>query len=129
MQRTPVLVTALARGAQWGLPWLFILAVSAGAAYAMAVAFAPGSPAREPMSLAVQEAPPDGSATTERVLMPSIDAGMDPSAGTLAVARAETPPAGDRLSSDDACATSGPMLYVGLNTWIHDPNVPCNDAP
>jgi hypothetical protein len=120
------------RGARWGLPWLCILTISATAAYAMTVALAARLPAGDkPMSLAVQEAPVGGLVTSERALILSIDSGADPSMAT--VARTTSPAAIDSPSTSDAYATSGPMLYVGLNTWIHYPQssvAPCRfDAP
>lgn len=127
MNQTHGLVTALVRVAQWGLPWLCILMIAGTAAYAMTVAFAHTLPAGDqPMSLAGEQAPATGSATSRGALMASIDPGVDPSAGTVAVSRTAIPDAAD-LSSDDTCAASGPMLYVGLGTWIHDPSVPCHD--
>jgi hypothetical protein len=59
-------------------------------------------------------------------IMSSIDPRMDSFEGT-AVARTATPPASDQLSSDDACGTGRPMVYVGLGSWIRDPNVVCHD--
>src|SRR5262249_35276685 len=127
MNQTHGLVSALIRGARWGLPWLCILTISGAAAYAMTSAFAPRLPAGDqPVSLALEQAPATGSTTSGGALMALIDPGVDPSAGTLAVARTATPDAAG-LSSREACAASGPMLYVGLNTWIHDPSVPCHD--
>jgi hypothetical protein len=96
----------LGRKARWGLPWLCILAISVSAADSMTVGLAHGLPAGDtPLSLAVREVPAGGLATGEPA-----EAGNSP--------------------RDDACATRGPMVYVGLGTWIHDPNVPCrDDAP
>ncbi|HEY1294921.1 MAG TPA: hypothetical protein VGJ60_17725 [Chloroflexota bacterium] len=123
MNQTHGLVTALVRGARWGFPWLCILTISGTAAYAMTAALALSD---QPMSFAVEQAPATGSATNEGALITWIDLGVELSASTLAVSREATPDAAG-LATDDACAASGPRLYVGLNTWIHDPTVPCRD--
>jgi hypothetical protein len=127
MNRTPGPVTVLVRGARWGLPWLCILTISASAAYGMTVALAARPPMGDkPMGLAVREAPVGGLLTSEGALMLLIDSGADPSMAT--VARTTSPPAIDSPSTSNACTTSGPMLYVGLNAWIHDSQssvVPC----
>ena len=104
MQSKSLRVETVVRGARWGLPWICVLAISTCLAYAMTVAVAGGSYA--------------GDSMTTFAVMPA------------EVASTTTPASIDRLSSDDACATRRPMLYVGLNSWIHDPDVPCrDDAP
>lgn len=101
MQSRCLPVETVVRGARWGLPWICVLAISTCLAYAMAVAVAGGSYA--------------GDSLTTITVVPA------------EIASTTTPASIDRLSSDDACATRGPMLYVGLSSWIHDPNVPCHD--
>ena len=85
MNQTFGLISVLIRAARWGLPWLFVLTISAGAAYAMTVALGPAS---------------DKS---------------------------------DVPSTQGACVATAPMVYVGLNSWIHDPGYPVetcqDDAP
>jgi hypothetical protein len=112
--------SALAGAARWGLPWLCAFGVSAGVAAAITAALPRGSSAwATPMSFAV--APRS-----------SIEAGVDPSAGALAVASTTTLQAIDRsFSNAEACDMSGGRtLYVGLNTWIAaQPTVePCPDS-
>jgi hypothetical protein len=66
--------------------------------------------ADKPTIIAVEEVPIGGSAT-----------------GGSAT---REPATVDRASRDDVCAASGSLMYVGLNTWVHDPNVRCHhNAP
>jgi hypothetical protein len=98
MTPTPGLSTAAVRAARWGLPWLSVLALSAGLAYAMTLAVANGAPAGDaPATRIVAQAPAE--APVSRVPGWS----------------AATPAAIDRFSSEETCDTSGGrLLYIGL---------------
>jgi hypothetical protein len=97
MHRSPGSPTALGRIAWWGLPWLLILLVPVGAAYATTVALTSRLPVREAPTSIVADAAP----VHERVRS----------------ADASTP----------KCDADEWLLYVGVGTWIHDPTAPCYD--
>jgi hypothetical protein len=122
-------------GMRWGLPWVVVLALSASVAYAMTVAVAVGPSAGDsPTTITVAQPPANGFGVAPSELAPisSTDPRVDQSAGALAAESSTMPGSIEPFSSNDPCATSGRMLYVGLNTWIPaEPRVaPCeNDAP
>jgi len=96
-----------------------VLATSASIAYAMTVAVAIGpSAGNSPTTITVAQAPANGSATSDLAQVPLGDPAVDPPAGTLVVVSTGTPGSIGPFAGDKACATSGRMLYVGLNTWI-----------
>ena len=109
MQRTHKLVGIVVRGARWGLPWMCVLALSAGLASAMTLAVAPAPAEPEPQP---------------SMLIASSLGGPFIWADSSLVGYAQLA----RSNSSKSCDTSGGrLLYVGLNTWIPtDPQVgPC----
>src|SRR5713226_2644136 len=99
MQRTHRLVGIVIRGTRWGLPWMCMLALSAGLASAMTLALAPTPAEREP-----------------HPTIPTASSLAGPSrpewANTALVGDAQY-----ASNSGRSCDTSGGrLLYVGLNT-------------
>ena len=102
MNHTPGLFGATVRGARSGLPWLSMLAISASVANAITAAAA-GAPSAGDAQTSVLAAEAPAHAF--------ITAGAGGSITSTA--------AGDGAGIGEACdATSGRMLYVGLNSWV-----------
>jgi hypothetical protein len=102
MNQTSGVLRATIRGAQWGLPWLSVLAISASVAFALTA------------TMAADPSPTDALTTISAAQTP-VHALVTAEAGASVTAAATV----DRLGSGGACgATGGRLLYIGLNSWI-----------
>jgi hypothetical protein len=113
MERTHRLLSAIVRGARWGLPWIAILALSTSLASAVTFAVAGA---------------PTGSPATSGPAAPSAAAAAlaDVDDGRASVRVGLTVPDGS-----SSCGTSGSRpLYTGSNSWIGaEPEVtPCAEG-
>jgi len=141
MQRTHALVAMVARGSRWGLPWICALAISSSLAYAVNIAVSggpAGSVAQPSISAAQTLADSHRSLDSERCIASVGDpmfARVDMDSSIVAETRratcGRTALIGFDGSESSRCGASDrALLYVGLNTWIRDPSVACqDDAP
>jgi hypothetical protein len=118
------MLSAMTRAAAVGLPWIAVMAVSVGLAYGMDVAVTSGvsvtTPAEESVSGVIARPDSTGFETSRsqecrKAWLSHVDVAVGDACTVEQVGRGSE-------GGNEGCLSHGWMIYIGLGTWLPDPN-------